>query len=107
MEFNKHYINKSHTKHYYLGHIFDNFEWKEFISGITIQGIHISAIDKNRKIPNLCERWYNQDGNKNIVRPCKNKAFYKSETGLYFCKYCAHEINKTNPSLEFSKITDN
>jgi hypothetical protein len=103
--FNKHYINKSHTKHYYLGYTFDNFEWKQFIHGTKIQNIIIGYSSKYRIKPELCERWYNQDNHStNICKPCKNKVFYRSSTGGYFCKNCAREINRLNDKVTFSKI---
>jgi hypothetical protein len=106
LNFNKHYINKSHTKHYYIGHIFDNFEWKQFINGVKIQNIQISQSSKYRIKSEQCERWYNIKNNgKSIVNRCPNKSFYKSNTGGYFCKQCAKEINKINATVEFNKIT--
>lgn len=108
LNFNKHYINKSHTKHYYLGHIFNNFEWKEYINGITVQGIHISITNPYRVKSKICERWYNQDNNKtNIVKRCENKVFYKTNSNIFICKQCARAINKINPNIEFTKINDN
>jgi hypothetical protein len=106
LNYDKHYINKSHTKHYYMNHIFDNMEWREFCSGITIQGLTIGHSDKHRIKPELCERWYNQDNHAtNICKPCKNKVFYRSSTGGYFCKSCAHDIARVNDKVTFDKIT--
>jgi hypothetical protein len=105
LNYDKHYINKSHTKHYYMNHIFTNMEWKEFCSGITIQELTIGHSDKHRIKPELCERWYNQDGGKtSICYPCKNKSFYRSNTGGYFCKNCAREVNRLNQNVTFTKI---
>jgi hypothetical protein len=105
LDFNKHYINKSKTKHYYMGHIFDDFEWRQLIHGTTIQDFTISQSSKYRVKPDICERWYNQDGGKtNICKPCKNKPFYRSSTGPYFCKSCAREVNKINDKVVFTKI---
>jgi hypothetical protein len=105
LEFNKYYINKSKTKHYYLGHIFDDFEWRQFIRGTIIQGIAIPQSSKYRIVPELCERWYNQDGGStNICKPCNNKAFYRSSSGPYFCKPCAREVNKINSTATFTKL---
>ena len=104
---NKHYVNKSKTKHYYLNHIFDNFEWKEFISEIKVQNISICINDKHRKIPITCERWYNQDNyTTTIARPCKNKVFYRSDKGGYFCKQCAHDIAKKDSDASFNRIKE-
>jgi hypothetical protein len=105
LDYNKHYINKSKTKHYYMGHIFDNFEWSEVIHGIRVQNFIIGQSSKYRIIPNTCERWYNQDNNStNIAKPCKNKPYYRSSSGPYFCKSCAREVNKINPTVTFNKI---
>ena len=105
LDYSKHYINKSKTKHYYMGHIFDNFEWNEFIHGVRVQDILIGHSSKYRAKSELCERWYNQDGGKtSICHPCKNKSFYRSNTGGYFCKSCAREVNRLNQNVTFIKI---
>jgi hypothetical protein len=103
---NKHYINKSHTKHYYLNDIFANDEWLDFINSKFIHGKMIHVTDKLRKIPEYCDRWYNQDnGHTSIAKPCKNKPFYRSDqNNIYFCKYCAREVSRINPLATFTKI---
>jgi hypothetical protein len=105
LDYNKHYINKTKTKHYYMGHIFDNFEWKEFIHGIRVQNLLIGNSSKYRVKSKICERWYNQDiGSSTIVRRCTNKSFYRSNTGGYFCKSCARAVAKINDQVTFDKI---
>jgi hypothetical protein len=105
LDYNKHYINKSKTKHYYKNKIFTNKEWSDYITGKFVQGIQINVTNKYRKIPPNCDRWYNQDnGSTSIAKSCKNKPFYKSNTNLYFCKYCAREVNKVNSTVSFVKI---
>jgi hypothetical protein len=101
----KHYVNKSHTKHYYLNHIFDNFEWKEFISGIRIQNISIGNNSPYRKKSTQCERWYNSNNNsKSVVYRCLNVAFYRSSNGTYLCKQCAKAVSKINDYVTFDKV---
>jgi hypothetical protein len=101
LDYNKHYINKSKTKHYYMNHIFDNFEWSEFIRGIRVQNLSIGINDKHRLIPETCERWHSIN---NIASPCKNEIFYRSSNGVYLCKKCAKEVNKINDTIIFSRI---
>lgn len=105
LDYSKHYINKYHTKHYYMNHTFDNFEWKQFIHGTKIQGIRIGHSSKYRAKSKICERWYNQDNHAtSICKPCKNEIFYRSSTGGYFCKSCAREIAKVNNKVDFEKV---
>lgn len=105
LDYDKHYVNKDHTKHYYMNHTFDNFEWREFCNGIRIQGLDIGHSDKHRIIPEHCERWFNQDNHAtNICKPCKNPIFYRSNHGGYFCKSCAREISKINDKVEFNRV---
>jgi ribosomal protein L37AE/L43A len=103
----KHFINKSKTKHYYLNHTFTNDEWKDYINDKTVQNdLRIGVSSKYRKTPKQCDRWYNQDNNsKNIVKHCPNKPFYRSSNGIYLCKYCSKEVNRLNPDSTFTKIT--
>jgi hypothetical protein len=104
---NKHYINKSHTKHYYLNDIFTNEEWLNFINNKFVHGKMIHTTNKYRKIPDHCDRWYNQDnGHTTIAKPCPNKPYYKSNTNVYFCKYCAKEVNRINSTVTFTKIEE-
>ena len=105
LDYNKHYINKVHTKHYYMGHIFDNFQWNEFINGIRVQNISIGNNSIYRIIPEQCERWFNQDeGKTKIVKRCPNKVFYRSNLGGFFCKSCARAISKINDNTEFTRL---
>lgn len=105
LDYNKHYTNKNKTKHYYMNHIFDNFEWREFIHGVEVQGIRIGYSSKYRIKPKTCERWYNQDNGKtSIAKPCSNIPFYRSNTGGYFCKLCARAVSKINDRVTFNKI---
>jgi hypothetical protein len=105
LEYDKHYVNKAHTKHYYKGHIFTNLEWDELINGVRVQNMNLGNNSKYRVVPIQCERWYNTDNNTNhIVHRCPNKVFYRSNWGGYFCKFCAHEIAKFNDKAEFTKI---
>lgn len=105
LDFNKHYINKTKTKHYYMSHIFTNNEWKSFIHGVQVQGIKINQSSKYRIKSKYCERWYNQDNGKTtIAKPCPNLSFYRSSTGGYFCKSCARAISKINVSVDFTRI---
>ena len=102
---NKHYVNKSHTKHFYNNKVFTNKEWLKYISGDFVQGIQINVTNKYRKIPEYCDRWYNQDNNSTtIAKSCPNKPFYKSNTNLYFCKSCARAVDKINNRVEFTRI---
>lgn len=90
-----------------MGHIFDNFEWQEVIHGVRVQKFTIGQSSKYRIIPNICERWYNQDnGSTSICRPCKNKPFYRASSGPYFCKSCAKEVNRINDKITFVKIKE-
>jgi hypothetical protein len=106
LDYNKHYVNKSHTKHYYLGYTFTNNEWKDYTNNKTVQNnIRIAQSSKYRLPTEKCERWYNQDGGKTkIVHPCKNNTFYRSNTGGFFCKFCAREISKFDDNCTFTRI---
>jgi hypothetical protein len=106
LDFNKHYVNKTRTKHYYLGHTFTNKEWALFIDNKKVHDAYIPGCSKYRLPPECCERYYNQDNNStSIARPCPNKPFYRCDQhGRFFCKYCARQIDKVNDKLTFSKI---
>jgi hypothetical protein len=87
--------------------IFDNFEWRQFIHGVQIQGLVIGYSSKYRIKPKYCERWYNQDKGKTaICKPCKNPTFYRSTTGGFFCKSCARAISQINDKIDFVKIKE-
>jgi hypothetical protein len=105
MEYSRHYINKYHTRQYYMGMTFTNKEWDDFIHDKTVQGIKIPLLSKYRKPPEHCDRWYHQNKpDPKIVEPCPNKPFYRDSQGLYFCKYCAREVNKINNHVVFNRI---
>jgi hypothetical protein len=109
LDYSKHYVNKKKTKHYYVGKIFSNEEWKSFKSGERVQETIISINSPYRSIPKTCERWYNQPGDKlHVVHCCPNPPFYRSDVnGIFFCKSCARIVAKINPPLSsFSRIKE-
>lgn len=104
--FEKHYYNKTKKCHYYKGNTFTDMEWELYINTQYVNGKTISLNDKHRKMPEVCERWYNQDGGASkIVKRCTGEIVYKADqNGLYFCKSCAREVNRINDKITFSKV---
>jgi len=105
--YNHHYYSKKNLLHYYMGMIFTDKAWDNFIKGKSIHGRTIDINSKYRLPPHRCERWYNQDNHKtSIARPCLNKVKVRcDQTGIYFCNHCAKIISNMAKDYKFKQIT--